>query len=275
MLATSLPDAPWRRWPLPAVAAWLVAWALYAALRDSAGPLPAAASALAASAGLAWRQPTAWRRAWVAGGFPLSALATGAAAAWPAWAWLLPPALLLLIYPHRAWRDAPLFPTPRRALDGLAPVLPLAPGARALDAGCGLGDGLRALRSAWPQARVEGIEWSPLLALAARLRCPWAAVRRGDMWRPGAWRGLALVYVFQRPESMARAWTKACEELPGGWLVSLEFALPERPADRSVTLAGGRTVLAWRVPAQPAARRADIPDEARAACAGGQSKHHT
>ena len=41
-----------------------------------------------------------------------------------------------------------------------------------------------------------------------------------------------MVYLFQRPESMERAFAKATHELaPGCWLVSLEFAVPGRTAD--------------------------------------------
>jgi SAM-dependent methyltransferase len=270
MMSTPLAEAPWRRWPLPAVAAWALAWAVFNLLLGSVGAVLAAATAMALGAGLAWRQPTAWRRAWVAGGFPLSALATGAAASMPAWAWLLPLAALMFVYPLRAWRDAPLFPTPAGALDGLAAKLQLPAGARVLDAGCGVGDGLRALRAAWPGSQVSGVEWSAPLALWARLRCPWASVSRGDMWRPGAWHGLALVYLFQRPESMARAWAKACDEMPAGsWLVSLEFSVPGREPDLAAELAGGRPVLAWRIPAQPAPRAADNPVHEPAASACG------
>jgi SAM-dependent methyltransferase len=112
-----------------------------------------------------------------------------------------------------------------------------------LDAGCGLGHGLKALRGAWPACQLHGVEWSPVLALLSRLRCPWARVRRGDMWRRG-WGAFDLVYVFQRPESMARAWRKACSEMPaGGWLVSLEFAVPGvRPWAR---IEAGRTRVLW------------------------------
>ena len=59
--------------------------------------------------------------------FPLSAALTGAVAL-PAWAWLLPLALLLLVYPINAWRDAPLFPTPPGALRGLEAHAALADG---------------------------------------------------------------------------------------------------------------------------------------------------
>ncbi|MBT9486926.1 MAG: class I SAM-dependent methyltransferase [Rubrivivax sp.] len=260
VLSPSTP-ALWQRWPLPAVAAWALAWALFTVLRGTAGPVSAALLASLLGTVLALRQGGLWRRAWVAGGFPLSLLASGAGGHLPAWAWLLPLALLLAVYPLRAWRDAPLFPTPPQALDALAAQLTLPPGARVLDAGCGLGDGLQALRSAWPAAHIEGLEWSAPLALLTRWRCPWAQVRRGDMWADGAWRGLALVYLFQRPESMARAWAKACDELPGGWLVSLEFSVPGRAPDLRAELPGGRPVLAWRIPAQPVGCHADIPGE--------------
>ncbi|MDE2617413.1 MAG: class I SAM-dependent methyltransferase, partial [Burkholderiales bacterium] len=163
-----------------------------------------------------------WRRLLIGFGFPLSLLLAGGLTL-PAWGWLLPLALLALIYPLNAWRDAPLFPTPVNALNELPGVAPLEPGARVLDAGCGLGHGLDALRQAYPLAELHGIEWSwPLLWLCAH-RCPWAQVERGDIWKAD-WSGYDLVYLFQRPESMPRAIEKAKAELkPGAWLVSLEF----------------------------------------------------
>ena len=67
-------------------------------------------------------------------------------------------------------------PSPRAALAGASALLALPPGARLLDAGCGLGHGLAALRTEFPQARIDGIEWSWPLRLAAGLRCRWAGV---------------------------------------------------------------------------------------------------
>jgi hypothetical protein len=73
---------------------------------------------------------------------------------------------------------------------------------------------------------LDGIEWSWPLRVACALRCPWARVRRADMWKTD-WSGYQMVYLFQRPESMARAAAKAQAEMaPGTWLVSLEFAVP-------------------------------------------------
>jgi SAM-dependent methyltransferase len=217
------------RWPLPALLAWACAWGLFALLRRG-GVGEVAALVLASSFGMAWSVLTErwWRRLLIGLGFPLS-LALSGVVSLPAWAWLLPLALLLLIYPLKAWRDAPLFPTPPDVLNDLPDLAPLPPGARVLDAGCGLGHGLEALRQAYPLARLHGIEWSrPLRWLCAR-RCPWAEVRQGDIWQED-WSGYDLVYLFQRPESMPHAMKKARAELkPGAWLVSLEFEVPGLP----------------------------------------------
>lgn len=250
-------------WPLPALLAWLLAWGLFVSAR-AAALAPGAAFVLAAAAGLAasFAADGLWRRSLAAGGFPLSALALGALPGLPGWAWALAALPLLLAYPLRAWRDAPFFPTPATALAGIERVLVLPDGgrgARVLDAGCGLGHGLRALRRAWPHARFEGIEWSrPLAAWAAR-RCRFARIVRGDMWA-ASWQGCDLVYLFQRPESMARAWAKAEAELaPGAWLVSLEFEIPGRVPQARLGGAGERPVWAYRIGATPpstaAARR--------------------
>ena len=238
-------------WPLPALLAWAAAWLAFVALQRAHLP---AAWALVLACGLGTAASvlggTWWQRGLIAAGFPLSLALTGAAGL-PAWAWLVPLALLLLVYPLNAWRDAPLFPTPPDALNDLPDFAPLEPGARVLDAGCGLGDGLIALRQAYPLARLEGLEWSrPLRWLCAR-RCPWAQVHWGDMWRAD-WSGYQLVYLFQRPESMARAAAKAQAEMaPGAWLVSLEFAVPGVPPHAQLHAPDGRPVLLYRMPAAP------------------------
>ena len=238
--AAARPRLPW---PLPALLSWAAAWAVWWLAAALALP-PVAAFCVAAAVGAApaWRLQGAVRRTLVAAGFPLSAWALGTTATWPVWAWPLLLLPLLLAYPLGAWRDAPFFPTPAAALLGLHGTL--GPVHRCLDAGCGLGHGLQALRREWPQAHCEGVEWSLPLALMARLRCPWALIRRGDMWA-GAWHAHDLVYVFQRPESMARVWAKAVAEMqPGAWLASLEFAVPgvepaacwQRPGQRPLWL---------------------------------------
>lgn len=265
-----------RRWPLPALLAWLAAWATWAALQAAA--VPAALALLAAvclPVPAAMQQASPWRRACLVGGFPLSALALGAGTAMPAWLWLLPLALLLLIYPVRAWRDAPVFPTAREALLGLGGKVPLEPGARILDAGSGLGHGLQALQAVWPKARIEGLEHSLPLAALSRLRCPFARVHRGDMWA-ASWAGCDLVYLFQRPESMARAWAKACAEMePGRWLASLEFEIPGVEPAAVLDQPGQRRLLVYQLPQQQAGGHRPVPAQPkrRAADKSPRSTH--
>ena len=190
----------------------------------------------------------------MAGGFPLSLALSGTAASeLPGWAWLLPLALLVAIYPLKAWRDAPFFPTPRGALEGLGRLAPLRADARVLEAGCGLGDGLRELHAEFPQARLDGIEWSWPLRLACQWRCGFARVRRGDIWRAD-WSPFQMVYLFQRPESMPRAVDKATRELANGsWLASLEFEALQLEPDAVHRCKDGRCVWLYQQPFKPRA----------------------
>lgn len=235
-------------WPLPALLVWASAWGVHTlAVHLVLGPV--AALLLACSLGVAGSllAPNWWRRLIVAGGFPLSLAASGAVALAPAY-WLLPLGLLLLIYPLNAWRDAPLFPTPRDGLRGLGGQVPLPAGARVLEAGCGVGDGLIALRQVYPQAELHGLEWSWPLRWLCALRCPWARVRRGDIWRAN-WSNYQMVYLFQRPESMGKAVEKARVELAAGaWLVSLEFPATGLQPDAALQGDRGRPVWAYRAP---------------------------
>jgi hypothetical protein len=232
-------------WPLPAVAGWALAWGVAAALGGPAGFAAGALSGLAAAALASGTR----RRLIVGAGFPMSALALGAPGL-PAWAWLAAAAALALAYPLKAWRDAPFFPTPAAALDGLDAVVDLPPSPRILDAGCGAGDGLAALARVWPDARLEGIECSRPLAWLARRRCAGATVRRADLWA-GDWSGFDLVYLFQRPETMERAIAKAEREMRrGSWLVSLEFELPQ---SRRIEIKGRKPVFARRTGGSTAA----------------------
>jgi len=250
-------------WPLPALAAWALGWLLFRALASAgAAPWLGLLAGTMLGLGLSLRAGSRLRALVVAGGFPLSLLASGLAGMLPAWTWLLPLALLLLLYPRQAWHDAPLFPTPAGALDALALAAPLPPAARVLDAGCGLGHGLRALRRAYPRARLEGVEWSWPLALLARWRCPQAEVRRADLWT-GSWSAYDLVYLFQRPESMPRALDKARAEMRrGAWLASLEFEAAGWQPQQVLRCPDGRPLWLYRLPlaraAPPASSEADV-----------------
>ncbi|NDY91534.1 class I SAM-dependent methyltransferase [Ideonella livida] len=249
-----------RLWPLPALLVWGLAWGVFLQAWRSGLPgwLCLVSGTLTGLLG-SLLGANRWRRLLIAAGFPLGVLLAALAPAVPVAAWLLPVVVLLAVYPPRAWRDAPLFPTPRGALQELAKAVPLAPGAQVLDAGCGLGAGLRALRASYPQARLEGWEWSWPLALGCRLRHPGLRVRRRDIWA-ASWRGQDLVYLFQRPESMPRAMDKARRELArGAWLVSLEFeCLGWRPQARLETVTG-KPVWVYQAPFEPAPAPGEPP----------------
>jgi SAM-dependent methyltransferase len=235
-------------WPVPALLGWALAWGVFAlglALAWEAFICLAAATSVGVVMSVLGQ--TWWRRLMIGAGFPLSIAMSGALTL-PAWMWLIPLGLLLLVYPINAWRDAPLFPTPSDALLDLPSFAPLPPRAHILDAGCGLGHGLVALRAAYPLAKLQGVERSYLLRLWCALQCPWAQVQQGDMWA-GDWSQFDLVYLFQRPESMADAALKASRELrPGAWLVSLEFeALLLKPSAQT-RAPGGKMVWLYQAP---------------------------
>ena len=86
-------------WPLPALAAWALAWALCLGTQDWIGAALAFSLATLAGIALSTLTPRRIRRLVVALGFPASALASGLAGGLPAWAWLLPLALLATVYP--------------------------------------------------------------------------------------------------------------------------------------------------------------------------------
>jgi SAM-dependent methyltransferase len=233
---------------MPALLSWAVAWCLFVALRSAGlGPLIALVLAATSGAALALFHQARWRRLIVALGFPLSLLISGLPGELPAWIWLLPLLLLAFVYPRRTWGDAPLFPTPARALADLPAIAPLTADSRVLDAGCGVGDGLLGLHRVYPQVKLVGIEWSRLLVPLARWRCPWAQIGRGDMWKAD-WRTYSMVYVFQRPESMARVWAKACAEMreKDSWLVSLDFEVTGQMPIACVELTRGHSLWVYR-----------------------------
>ena len=67
------------------------------------------------------------------------------------------------------------------------------------------------------------------------------------MWAED-WSPYAMVYLFQRPESLPRAVAKATWELaPGAWLASLEFEATELEP-QAVLRSGDRPVWLYRAP---------------------------
>ena len=192
---------------------------------------------------------TLWRRCLIVLGFPLSQLLLNSTVmSMPPLAWLGLVILIAAVYPLNAWSDAPLFPTPSKALVEVPKHIQLSAGAKILDAVCGLGDGHRALKSDFPQSEFSGLEMSWPLRFFSALRCPWAKIRQGNIWLAD-WSEFDMVYMFQRPESMPKAVEKATLELkPGAWLVSLEFEARTLKPNALVYGSDGRPVWMYQAP---------------------------
>jgi SAM-dependent methyltransferase len=240
------------RWPLTALGVWGAAWYVYIFLveqgmHSSVAMLFATLVGVSAAA-MGWhRGMSQARAAALAMGFPVSFWLLGTASL-PAWVWLLPLVLIVWIYPLRAWRDAPVFPTPLNALRDVPRFAILPAQAKILDAGCGAGDGLKALREAYINAQWIGIEFSRPLSWVAKFRCPWAEVRCGDIWEDH-WGAYDMVYLFQRPETMPRAVEKAKAEMkPGAWLVSLEFEAADLKPTATTEASPHRPVWLYQAP---------------------------
>ena len=237
-------------WPLPALLAWTLSWVLFTALQSLEVPQGwSLVGATLLSVLLSALGSTLWRRCLIVLGFPLSQLLMNSASlSMPPVVWLSLLILIALVYPLNAWSDAPLFPTPSRALEEMPEHIELSAHARILDAGCGLGDGLKALHKAYPHAQCFGLEMSWLLRLFCALRCPWATIRQGNIWLAD-WSRYDLVYLFQRPESMPKAVDKSSLELKhGAWLVSLEFEARDLQATAVVYGSDGRPVWMYQAP---------------------------
>ncbi|WP_236657981.1 class I SAM-dependent methyltransferase [Limnohabitans sp. TS-CS-82] len=236
-------------WPVPALLAWGSSWLIFKALQ-TVGLSETIALVTATFWGgfLSKFGSTTMRKALIVLGFPLSMLVSSSTLHMPPLAWLMLLGLIVLVYPRKAWRDAPLFPTPKKALKHLPDHITLLGGARILDAGSGMGDGLIALRDAYPRADLNGLEMSWPLRILSAMRCSFARIRQGDIWLAD-WRSYDLVYLFQRPESMPRAVEKAEAEMRrGAWLVSLEFEARELVPHAVVYGADGRPVWMYQVP---------------------------
>lgn len=235
-------------WPVPAVVVWAAAWTVFlGGYAMGAGPLATwVIAAMTGVGGSILGGASRWRRGLIALGFPVSWAVLSGALTVPVWVWPALLALGLLLYPPRTWKDAPVFPTPANALVGLHEQVPLPWGGHILDAGCGLGHGLLALERAYPDLYLHGVERSWPLVGWSRMRCRWARVRHGDMWHED-WSRYDMVYLFQRPETMPRAFEKAQRELkPGAWLASLEFAVPQHPPTLTWVCPDGRTLWLYQ-----------------------------
>ena len=126
-------------WPVPALLAWGSSWLVFKGMQ-TIGASETIAFIVATCLGgfLSALAHTPMRKGLIVLGFPLSMAASSATLNVPPIGWLFLLGLIVLVYPRKAWRDAPLFPTPLNALRQLSELAPLKNKAIILDAGCGL-----------------------------------------------------------------------------------------------------------------------------------------
>lgn len=177
-------------WPLPPLLVWLLAWGAYLVLVQ-AGQGPGTAAVLISLAGCLaarWGQSRG-RRLIIGLGFPLSWLWLADWATLAAPLWLLPLAVLLLLYPPSAWRlhdpaAEPDFGPLRERLElpPMARIVAVGP-LPGLPNGQPLGPLLRALERAFPDARCTGLCPSWADWLWAHLSGSQARLLRTDPWR--------------------------------------------------------------------------------------------
>ncbi len=166
-----------------------------------------------------------WQKLFLLLGFPLSSFLLQINQASSSVGWLMPLFILLLIYPPNSWKDAPIFPTPSNALNGLNFILDLKNNSKILDFGSGTGNGIRAILKEWPNSYVFGVENSILFYLFTKFKYPKATIIFKNMWDVHL-SNFNVLYVFQRPETMNQIWEKAKKEMPPkSFVISLSFPI--------------------------------------------------
>lgn len=166
-----------------------------------------------------------WQKLILALGFPLSSFLLQINNASSTIGWLMPLIILLIIYPPKSWKDAPIFPTPKDSLLGLNSVLNLKNNSKILDFGSGAGHGIKAILQEWPNSYIFGVENSILLYLYTKIKYRKVTLIFDNMWNIHL-SNFNVLYVFQRPETMLQIWEKAKKEMPpGSFVISLSFPI--------------------------------------------------
>jgi SAM-dependent methyltransferase len=186
---------------------------------------------------LTWRRGLAkWWRA-IQFLFPVSLLGAGMLD--------LPPALFLVVFLFLLglyWStfrtQVPFYPSGPSAWKAVEALLPAGRPVRLIDIGSGLGGLVLDLARRRPDSQFTGIELAPLpwmvSRLRARLKRSSASFIRGD-YEALDFGQYDLVFAYLSPAAMPALWNKASREMkPGTMLISYEFNIPAKPADKTI-----------------------------------------
>lgn len=157
----------------------------------------------------------------------------------------LPPVLflvafvfLLSLYWSTFRTQVPFYPSGPRVWQAVAQVLAQQPGVRMVDIGSGFGGLVLDLARRRPDGQFDGIELAPLPWLVSRLRA--LASGSGARFLRGDYEALDFsqydaVFAYLSPAAMPALWRKAeAEMLPGSMLLSYEFKIAARAADKTI-----------------------------------------
>ena len=165
-------------------------------------------------------------------------------------AYLLAFALFWLIFRDNTRERVPLYLSSDRCWQVVGDHLPVDRSIRLLDAGCGLGGGIRILARRYPQCCFEGIESAPLPCLYAWFMArhlPNCRVRLGN-YRDVDFRDYDVVYAFLSPQPMPGLWCKVRRDMrPGSLFISNNFSVPGFEPDQVIAIddQGKNRLLIW------------------------------
>ncbi|NRR29762.1 class I SAM-dependent methyltransferase [Oxalobacteraceae bacterium] len=186
--------------------------------------------------------------------FPLALLGASALHLPPQW-FLLAFLLLLGLYWSTFRTQVPYYPSNPAVWDAVRQLLPQGKQQgepqgeplRLIDIGSGLGGLTLYLARQRPDCVCTGIELAPLpwlySYLRARLSGSGAHFIRGD-YEALEFCHFDMVFAYLSPAAMEALWNKACAEMrPGSMLISYEFQIAARKADKTILTTAGRPPL--------------------------------
>ena len=179
-------------------------------------------------------------------------IAAGLVLQLPAWSYLVPFALSVLVFWNSADDRVPLYLSNEITARALLEEMGEASNGHFYDLGCGPAGTLLQLAKSRPDWQFVGVETSPALWLLAWLRTQISGVKNVSIFRQNLWNTTLseadVIYAFLSPAPMPKLYEKARSEMkPGSKLISNSFEIPSVPADEIKQLQDDRQtkLLIW------------------------------
>ena len=166
--------------------------------------------------------------------------------------YLLAFVIFWLMFRDNTTERVPLYLSSTQTWECLSQSLPQDKPLRFLDAGCGLGGGIRHLARCHPGSTFYGVESAPIPYIYARIMArniPNCQVLWGN-FRDLDFRNYDLVYAFLSPQPMPALWCKVRKEMrPGTRFISNSFSIPGFEPDSVLDVCdrGQSRLLIWEL----------------------------